>query len=471
MKPHPILSFLAVLLLFTTTGHGFVTLGWKVPLDLPVPDGAKNPLVKKREHPPGPSAFLQAGDELLDLSEFVARRNQEQRQAFYMDSQNLPPSQCDWIVWNARSGIVVAQGTWDTLLEAEQALGFGDLSAPGDLKARVTFELASLDGSAKRSLTVVAVNDQSAEGEANGMKAEITPRRDSQGFSTLDVSLSWPEGESRWSATSYFSLSEGSPQRFAQVGGTHPCRITASIEWLLADGTPLREARLMEKDGAIVPRHLGMADDWLVRQTLDDGRILVISPQDIPMASYPGSLLSPAYPQMAVPPSLSGLIGPGLIDVARLLGEQRGIPEAERDFLAAIDPRTFHCFLVASEATLASIEKPVTDSFRHSPEQLWIATNPRAGGWGIIVSSGEKAFISRSTAGKEDRRFDIEPTVAGDQSLIDLRCAMNLGASGDDPGWLDTLVNLLPGHPLRIASIGEEDLEITAEIVAPPGGH
>ena len=121
-------------------GHASVTVAWKMPVERVAPSFAESPPLDK---PPGDSAFFQPGDKLWDLSKEVIWRVpddakvEEEADPFAVTE----PGQVevdwkgDWIVWNSRSGMIVARGSWHDVLVAEEVLGCEKL--PKVIRARI----------------------------------------------------------------------------------------------------------------------------------------------------------------------------------------------------------------------------------------------------------------------------------------------------------------------------------------------
>ena len=97
------------------------------------------------------------------------------------------------------------------------------------------------------------------------------------------------------------------------------------------------------------------------------------------------------------------------------------------------------------------------------PSQLWIETNGESGGWGLACRSGEKAVISRRAGKAAGLVFEIEPTLGGDDNIMDLRYKFDVVAGDRAMGRIESATTLYNGKPVRVATYSKEgmkDLEV-----------
>lgn len=97
------------------------------------------------------------------------------------------------------------------------------------------------------------------------------------------------------------------------------------------------------------------------------------------------------------------------------------------------------------------------------PSQLWIETNGESGGWGLACRSGEKAVISRRAGKAAGLFFEIEPTLGGDDNIMDLRYKFDVVAGDRAMGRIESATTLYNGKPVRVATYSKEgmkDLEV-----------
>lgn len=107
----------AVLLLSAAAVHASMTAAWKVPVELYASLSEEGS--RKLTAPPGASAFFHPGDELWDIAEQVMWHSP----ASLHDREGKPePWPGEWLVWNARSGMIVARGSEIDLLLLDQTL-------------------------------------------------------------------------------------------------------------------------------------------------------------------------------------------------------------------------------------------------------------------------------------------------------------------------------------------------------------
>lgn len=119
------------------------TAAWQLPVERLIPGGMENPQVTKLDEPPGESVFFQTGDELWDLTKAVRFVMWEvptwevptidPSQDPFADPFGVPYEPAwevrkqiafsgIWLVWNARSGQIVARGSRGELGMVEDAL-------------------------------------------------------------------------------------------------------------------------------------------------------------------------------------------------------------------------------------------------------------------------------------------------------------------------------------------------------------
>jgi len=191
--------FLVILLAIAmpSTGAASITAAWKVPseiaetmfVDLPPP----------MEQLPGESKFLQPGDKLFDLSGTVnlgLRVKAEDHPSGVVKGHAPEPEfQGDWIVWNVRSEMVVARGSWNDIELAKLSIGGGEWIP---MVLRTKFELS--DHAGKRTLALVSRSGESSEAEFEGLKVRVEPTIGADDLVQIRLEGSWNSGAAgnRW---------------------------------------------------------------------------------------------------------------------------------------------------------------------------------------------------------------------------------------------------------------------------------
>jgi hypothetical protein len=262
-------------------GHASVTVAWKMPVERVVPSFAESPPLAK---PPGDSTFFQPGDKLWDLSKKMTWRVPDEAKvegevdpfAENGDGQVEVDWKGDWLVWNSRSGMIVARGSWHDVLVAEQVLGCDEL--PKVVRARI-----EVNGSGKpRSMSLVSRSGEKASLEMNGLRAEVEPVSSSDG-GAIDspFRVSWPteDGRGSWDVKTAVSLPEGSPCRIASHGTKgQGWELVVATEQELLDGTPWKQFRWLETADGLKPWPGSMARRLPLHKQLDADRWLTVYP-------------------------------------------------------------------------------------------------------------------------------------------------------------------------------------------------
>jgi hypothetical protein len=440
------------------TSHASVTAAWKIPVERVAPSFADAPPLDK---PPGASAFFQGGDQLWDLSKKLNWRVPDDSQ---VDGETDPfavpePGEKeidwkgDWIVWNSRSGMIVARGSWHDVLVAEQALGCDEL--PKVVRCRI-----EVKGIGKpRAVSLVSVSGEKATLEMNGLRAEVEPTTSSDG-DVIDspFRVSWPaeDGRGTWSVITAVSLQEGSPRRIA-CQGTKDQRwelvVSGSAE--LLDGTPWKEFRWMETPAGLKPWPNSGVCREPVRKQLDGNRWLGVYPMVPGFASYFSKRARVKANADILPPAelAEWTLNP-LVDIRQGLGDHGGVVFQDEGHFAGMDPSTCTAFVVTDQLNQDRVEAvflSILDGDFQPPN--WIETNAESGGWGLASRSGETGEIRRASGNlAENLQFRSEVTQGGDGVTFDLRYSLDVVADGSKIGKLESNTVLTKDKPQVIGS-------------------
>ena len=447
------LAFIAAV----ATGHAAITAAWKIPVERVAPSFADAPPLAR---PPGDSAFFQPGDKLWDLSKSVTWKvpdetNREDQTDPFAETEAEQVEvdwKGDWIVWNSRSGMIVARGSWSDVLVAEEVLGCDKLP-------KVTRTRIEVKGAGKpRSLSLVSRSGEKASVEMDGLRAEVETISSENGeIIDCPFFVSWPAGDNRgaWNVRTTVNLQEGRPRRIACQGvGDQRWELVVSTEQELLDGTPWKESCWVETADGLKPRpHSGTLGKPQQKQ-LDANRWLNVYPTVPGFASY---LLRKARsqpgPDIDPPAELAEWTRSPLIDIRPAFADQGVVFRDERHF-AGFDPLTCTAFVVTDKVNQDLVESlflSILDGVFEPP--IWIETNPESGGWGLASRSGEAGEIRRSSGNLADNLlFRSEPTQGADGVIFDLRYALDVVAGDTKIGKLEANTTLTKDKPQVIGS-------------------
>jgi hypothetical protein len=196
MTPRIIILFLSLL---APLAQCAVTVGWKIPVDRVAPELATNENVRKLAKPPGRSAFFQPGDELWDISaEVMGRASPE---------EPVPAKwPGEWLVWNARSGMIVARGTRGDIFFAQSVIGIEEQQRV----VRTRFDLVRGTAEKVSSASLVTMSGEKASFDAAPLKIQVDPTLSSES-DIIDehVRVAWTEGSMEWEVSTYLTLHHG----------------------------------------------------------------------------------------------------------------------------------------------------------------------------------------------------------------------------------------------------------------------
>jgi len=449
---------LFVLLAAAGIGNASITAAWKIPVENVAPSFADTPPLAK---PPRESAFFQAGDKLWDLSKVLKwrvpddsnREGQGDPFADTGDGQIEVDWKGEWIVWNSRSGMIVACGAWHDLLVAEQVLGCDEL--PNVIRTRIEVKEAGKS----RSLSLVSRIGQKASLEMDDLRAEVEASS-SEDHEVIDspFNVSWPAGDNRgrWSVRTAVSSRAGSRHRIAcQGAGDQRWELVVSMERELLDGTPLNGYRWVETAGGLKPWPSSGVRAEPLRKQLDENRWLGVYPTIPGFASH---LLKRARREDSadLDPSqeLAEWTRSPLVNIREGLADQGCFVSPKGGGFVGLDPLTSTAFVVTDKMKQDQVAETFSgfDDWEPKPP-IWIETNPESGGWGLASRSGETAEIRRDSGNLADNLlFRSEATQAGDGVTIDFGYSLDLVASGAKIGKLEANTTLTKDKPQVIGS-------------------
>ena len=442
-----------------------VTVGWKIPISSLSWDYPNDDRVRKLDKPPGESAFFQAGDELWDVVKPVRERLGEQTDPID-DEPEEKLWNGDWLVWNARSQMLIACGSESDI--AAVAIAISSMQAPELVRSRIDIEGAS--GGAG-SISVLSRSGEEASVELNGVALKLTAIIDSgAGIVDESISLSWPakDKDSRWNLVTASGLFDGKRARIAAQGsGTERQEVFLTLTRELSHGVPVSEFRWKEFEKGIAPWPVPLEGDLPLRVKLDGGAevgIYQVPPDFVAMIGGDEGALHALRVQ--VPEFLRPWLRGEVVDVQAFLkgnGVEFEIPRAFAGFHAPS-----RSLVVVTDA----INQDLCDAILNNRAicffpDIWSETDLDSGGWGVASRSGEKSRIWKSTANVPGPGFEIEPTAGGSGETFEASYSFDILAGGATAGRVKAAGVFTRGVPQVIgsrSSPGGEEKKVTLTI-------
>ena len=450
-------------------GHATITAGWKVPIERIAADYKTSDKVRKLDQPPGESAFFQPGDELWEISKaihWIASLNGDGGDdPFAPDAGqqlDVPTNwQGDWIVWNARSEMVVARGSWNDILIAEHSMAWDS----NLIALRTKVDLVTTGKGDTRSLSLISRSGEKARAKINGFEVELDFSIDRQSpIGDGRYHISWPSGtgSKRWSVNTAHTSVMGKRFCLAQGGqGEDSWKVFVTTSAELIDGTPLSQARLRETSAGLEPWKAPERCGNNLRKSLGPDLELGIYPASWELVSRLGSLED--LLDINAPESISDWVRGPLVDLRKLLKDY-GVKFNEADHFAGFDPGSDRLFVLSDSLNQDLAEQILTPGCCRTVLNVWVETNPQSGGWGISTRSGEKAAITLGSGEASDTGFEIEPTVGGNQWLLDLRYKLDVLSGSRSIGSFQSNATIVHDQASVVGKyIGTdgEELEVT----------
>ena len=454
-----------------------VTVAWKLPIERLAPDYETSSTIRKLDKPPARSAFFQPGDVLWDVSKAWPWPQEgeavEEADPFDPDpdrGDKLPDDwEGEWVVWNSRSGMFVARGSWGDIRRVERGIKFAE--RPTLLHTTVQWEEA---GKQVASLSLVTRSGEESSFSADGRSLKLTVVGSASQWSRavdMAAAVAWPgkEGGSRWEVLTGVTLMEGKRARLARQGsGADAWELFATVTKESVEGTAHDEARWIEMGGQLHLWKHPVFGERNVRKRLDADRIVAVY-------SVPPTLVSGidedkpnlGLREVPAPEHLGDLIAEPLLDAAETL-RSNGVDVSGQGFYAGYHPATFS-LVVVGDAEVHDFCEAMFPVSRRLPGIMWISTNESFGSWGLTARSGERARIVR-TGGDGELLFEIEPTLGGNGHVMDLALKADIVQDAGSRGRLDSTVTLWADRPLTIGRRAAADgvempLEVSATVI------
>jgi hypothetical protein len=456
-------TILMAWLFLTAIAHASVTAAWKVPVDIFAPGyrqeeelpGDSPAAEAKMSKPPGESAFFEPGDELWDISVAVIDHARTRRGA--VSEEGIKWSG-EWMVWNARSQMIIARGSEADIMMADAAL---DLSVLPVL-ARTKLELVRGEDPKIHQLSVLSASGETASVKVDGIEAKVRAVDPGliNGRTEHDILVSWQSAEEKAEVSVHIDLYD-LRSRIARFGtGKDQWELFASGGLSYSHGVPVSEVRWKEDGGKVVVWPVGPSETAVAG--LDEElkiAIFKVRP-DLPSRLGGGEDGAedpfgekggpPALVKIPVSEELGRWMGGELLDLKPLL-RQNGMRFDHAKAYAGYDEISHRLFMIASPIDIDLCEQIITGIGCVISRGAWTETDAATGNWGIACRSREESWIKLST-GDRTAGFKIRPDFADGWPKIDTIYQMDLMTEGSVRGRLESRATLLDAVPSQIGS-------------------
>ncbi len=441
--------------LLACVAEAAVTVAWKIPMESVAPDFKTSGACKRLEKAPGSSAFIQAGDELWDISKakswprgfkfpvkigdpkeegpFGGREGAWPTKPWSWNGEADPKWEGEWVVWNARSGMIVARGSWEDVRRIEAAL---DLYQRPEI-LRTKLELVE-GGKPARLLSIVSRSgeDKEASVKAEGTEARVAATVSSDLWVEARLSASWPAGEGgkeRWDLATTLSMQSGQRLPVAAHGegkARSELFVTVVREWL--DGTPVSQERWIEEQGTAVPWISPKFQERVnFTASVGEGRKVFMTQLPPVLGDMMHVAELPVPRAVDVPEVARECLRGSVLDFRPYLAAIENCPALEQGDFAGFDPVSQHLLVIASPAAAEKFDDFFGCLYDPPLPGLWIETNREAGAWGLTLRSGEKCSLEKRKGKRPVQTFTIEASGGHYQAPVELEYKMNIGPGGE----------------------------------------
>lgn len=450
----------------TLATFGAETVAWRIPVELVVDGGVDHPAVTRMEKPPGESSFFEEGDPLWDLSDAIEAEIEILPDVSDDDFDPFAPTETEmmkiekasfeggFVVWNARSGMIVARGNAAQLTYVEHAV---DLERQPK-QVITTFEMTA--GEDAQELNIMCRSGEKATVSENGTTAHVAPNLSSNmEWIDLNLALDLSSCETPHRVNTALTLRRGRPQRVARWmsgGVNHSLHTTTQV--VMAWGVPLDEVRTQELKGKVGPKR--RIDDWYLdgKKVGDSLSIRILNvPRDF--LDRIGDPLTNRRP-LVVPEELKHLIGPGYLDAAPALA-MNGVKFDDPLALAGFDPHGARLLVINTPINLDLVE---TMCSHGCGVPRLVELTFQGTGWlsSIVGRSGEKSEIQIGTKANSQALLAVAPNVGAGEQLLDVSFEIRSPDLGTE---LISAVTTLSGRTLAIGGDAENPITLKAEVL------
>lgn len=459
-------------LCFPALVQASLTVAWKLPVDVFAPgyrglDPLGDPpreAKQKLAKAPGESAFFEPGDELWDVSSEVIKQARARRDIG--DPLKGIKWAGEWMVWNARSQMIIARGSEADIMMAGAAL---DLSVLPVL-ARTKLELVRGSDPKGREVSVLSSSGETARIKVDDI--EVTVRAVdgglAGGLTEQDIFVSWQSGEMKAEVSVHLDLYD-TRSRIARFGsGADQWEVFATGGMAYSHGVPISELRWKEEGGKVVV--------WSLRETSESAiapldeklkiGIFKVRPnlpsflggeEDVEEDPFGGKDVPPALATIPVSEELARWVDGELLDVKSLL-RQNGIKLDYPKAYAGYDRISNRLFVIASSTELDLCEQIVSGVGCFISRGAWTETDAATGNWGLACRSDEESSI-KLRSGDRTAEFKIRPEFGDSWPGIDTIYKVDLMTEGNVRGTFESRAKLLNAIPSQIGSYQSKDGE------------
>ncbi|WP_035609472.1 hypothetical protein [Haloferula sp. BvORR071] len=439
--------------------HAAMTAGWQLPIQAFGISPNETEGVRKLDKPPSASPFFRPGDELWDLSGVIKGSSLGYINAEPFDAEPAEPEKWpgQWVVWNARSGMIVARGE-------KPDLGMIDMIVEARyLPKLLRTKVEMVNGADGKTASASLASRSGEKGSMISNHSEMVVEGTIGDSDYVDerLALKWSAGETNWTLNCAFTVRDGERVRIARhtdATGSWELFATPTVEYL--HGVPVASSRWQESAGALAiwPRPAGgdppelnenglvvgmyhLAPDWLERLGADRGKL----------------------PTTEVPAFFDRWAKEPVVDARNPLRE-KGFKLSEPGAFAGFQTSSGRLFTATNLEDWKLLQVLVDGGCHYLPVVLWIEASASGGeSCGVVSRSGEKATLM-SSRGEEERVFEIEPTIGSGDFIVDLRFRSDIEMSPGKFQRLESTASLLRDQPLPIAGLvlpGKEEQKVT----------
>jgi hypothetical protein len=452
-------------------------MGWRVPLERLTselwpsyyePDYRVPPLDK----PPEESAFFKKGDHLLDLSDiaagFVVIRQQEPsadadpfavapKVAIQIQERLL----CEWIVWNERSGMIVAKGDPVPLLLLQKSLQLDELPT----RIEITFTLTPLVGEPE-TISLSGRSGEMFKATNQRLEIEVAPvTSDDKSFADIQFAVAYrqPNGEVFLANCSTTLEARASKRVAAWKEGKAGWALDMSWQGFTTSGVPFEKLQWVEREGELVT--YSNHREFYKQQQIGNEKVgdLIVRAFDVPpdfLERITGDPVDTGIDPFApadLPQALKGRISNDLLDVQDAL-VSHGVAFTHPDSRAIFSPVTSSLIVFNDPINLDLVEQIVGHGGCGQGYNVSIHSDWGLGTAMLATRSGEKASISSTLSDEEFELFEVAPNVASNGHIIDLNLSLEPKSKATSLASAVTLENELETEVARYTNEGEERL-------------
>lgn len=431
-------------------------MAWRVPVTRLVEAGLEDPRVKKLEKPPAESVFFEDGDELWDLAEAIELEIREiphfqNRKVELEDPFVERPAGAlirrvgfsgDWLVWNARSELIVGRGSIPELALANDVIG------PGlDSIIRMTLEVDEIGR--RMSATANAINGRGLANSEHGLKLEfsaLTLVNHDLVESSFKATFKESEGaDVTVRSTAFFAI--GNSTRVASwESGSAAWKLNLRPELLTSDGILIEGALVTERNGKQIPLNPeDVFDDLRLNGLRLEGglQVAVIGvPSDVLRMIISYGEKNWKNQELKLPDGIRGQVAGTFLDLSGFL-QREEIALKHPSSIVGCDPWRSRIIVIGSADDIA-----LADRLASRFHDRIAALGEYRFSWDLgeclmLCRPGELGVIERKAEDQTISVFEIAPNIDATNQLSDVRYFFSNGDSFELSAS-STLINRQP---------------------------